>query len=96
MCGLRSRYKVVKNAIFSVINKEELILNEPEPFVAVSELADSSVNFITRVWTETDNYWKVYYSLLENVKIKFDEENISIPYPQMSIHVNKTQENTIN
>ncbi|MGG7186304.1 mechanosensitive ion channel family protein, partial [Clostridium butyricum] len=49
-----------------------------------------------RVWTETDNYWKVYYSLLENVKIKFDEENISIPYPQMSIHVNKTQENTIN
>ncbi|GEQ23049.1 mechanosensitive ion channel protein MscS [Clostridium butyricum] len=86
----------VKNAIFSVINKEELILNEPEPFVAVSELADSSVNFITRVWTETDNYWKVYYSLLENVKIKFDEENISIPYPQMSIHVNKTQENTIN
>lgn len=67
-----------------------------KPFVAVSELADSSVNFITRVWTETDNYWKVYYSLLENVKIKFDEENISIPYPQMSIHVNKTQENTIN
>lgn len=94
--GYDQDIRVVKNAIFSVINKEELILNEPEPFVAVSELADSSVNFITRVWTETDNYWKVYYSLLENVKIKFDEENISIPYPQMSIHVNKTQENTIN
>lgn len=94
--GYDQDIRVVKNTIFSVINKEELILNEPEPFVAVSELADSSVNFITRVWTETDNYWKVYYSLLENVKIKFDEENISIPYPQMSIHVNKTQENTIN
>ncbi|EMU54486.1 mechanosensitive ion channel family protein [Clostridium butyricum] len=94
--GYDQDIRVVKNAIFSVINKEELILNEPEPFVAVSELDDSSVNFITRVWTETDNYWKVYYSLLENVKIKFDEENISIPYPQMSIHVNKTQENTIN
>lgn len=94
--GYDQDIRAVKNAIFSVINKEELILNEPEPFVAVSELADSSVNFITRVWTETDNYWKVYYSLLENVKIKFDEENISIPYPQMSIHVNKTQENTIN
>ncbi|MDU4659310.1 MAG: mechanosensitive ion channel [Clostridium butyricum] len=94
--GYDQDIRVVKNAIFSVINKEDLILNEPEPFVAVSELADSSVNFITRVWTETDNYWKVYYSLLENVKIKFDEENISIPYPQMSIHVNKTQENTIN
>lgn len=94
--GYDQDIRAVKNAIFSVINKEELILNEPEPFVAVSELADSSVNFITRVWTETDNYWKVYYSLLENVKIKFDEENIRIPYPQMSIHVNKTQENTIN
>lgn len=94
--GYDQDIRAVKNAIFSVINKEELILNEPEPFVAVSELADSAVNFITRVWTETDNYWKVYYSLLENVKIKFDEENISIPYPQMSIHVNKTQENTIN
>ncbi|MFR1830616.1 MAG: mechanosensitive ion channel family protein [Clostridium butyricum] len=94
--GYDQDIRAVKNAIFSVINKEELILNEPEPFVAVSELADSSVNFITRVWTETENYWKVYYSLLENVKIKFDEENISIPYPQMSIHVNKTQENTIN
>ena len=94
--GYDQDIRAVKNAIFSVINKEELILNEPEPFVAVSELADSSVNFITRVWTETDNYWKVYYSLLENVKIKFDEENISIPYPQMSIHVNKTQENAIN
>ena len=70
--GYDQDIRAVKNAIFSVINKEELILNEP------------------------DNYWKVYYSLLENVKIKFDEENISIPYPQMSIHVNKTQENTIN
>ena len=70
--GYDQDIRAVKNAIFSVINKEELILNEPEPFVAVSELADSSVNFITRVWTETDNYWKVYYSLLENVKIKFE------------------------
>ncbi|MDU7441387.1 MAG: mechanosensitive ion channel, partial [Clostridium sp.] len=86
--GYDQDIRAVKNAIFSVINKEELILNEPEPFVAVSELADSSVNFITRVWTETDNYWKVYYSLLENVKIKFDEENISIQSPQMRIHVN--------
>ena len=72
-----------------------MILQDPEPFVAVSELADSSVNFITRVWTKTDDYWTVYFNLLENVKIKFDEENITIPYPQMDVHLNNLNDNKI-
>lgn len=90
--GYEQDIRVVKNAIYSVIEKEELILHDPEPFVAVSELADSSVNFITRAWTKTDDYWTVYFNLLEKVKIKFDEENISIPYPQMDVNVHKVQE----
>lgn len=93
--GYEQDIRVVKNAIYSVINREELILQDPEPFVAVSELADSSVNFITRVWTKTDDYWTVYFNLLENVKIKFDEENISIPYPQMDVHLNNLNDNKI-
>ena len=62
-----------------------------EPFVAVSELADSSVNFVVRVWGKTEDYWSIYYSLLESVKIKFDEEGISIPYPQMDVHLDNSK-----
>ncbi|WP_294392601.1 mechanosensitive ion channel family protein [uncultured Clostridium sp.] len=93
--GYDQDIRTVKNAIYSVINKEELILQDPEPFVAVSELADSSVNFIARVWTKTDDYWTVHFNLIENVKLKFDEENISIPFPQLDINLNKSNENII-
>ncbi|WP_294379301.1 mechanosensitive ion channel family protein [uncultured Clostridium sp.] len=84
--------KSAKNVIYSVINKDELILHDPEPFVAVNELGESSVNLIVKVWTKTENYWTVYYNLLENIKTRFDEENISIPYPQMDIHLNHISE----
>lgn len=92
--GYEQDIRTVKNAIYSVINKEELILHDPEPFVAVSELADSSVNFIVRVWTKTDDYWTVHFNLIENVKLKFDEENISIPFPQLDINLNSNDKIT--
>ena len=94
--GYEQDIRVVKNAIYSVINQEEFILNEPEPFVAVSELADSSINFIVKVWTKTEDYWTVYYNLIEKVKLKFDSENIRIPYPQMDVNLNKIDDNKIN
>lgn len=93
--GYEQDIRVVKNAIYSVVNQEELILHDPEPFVAVSELADSSINFIVRVWSKTDDYWTVHFNLIEKVKLKFDEENISIPYPQMDVHLNKINDNNI-
>lgn len=77
----------VKQALNEVIATEELILEDPAPFVAVDNHGDSSIGFIVRVWTKTENYWTVHFDLLEKVKIKFDEENISIPYPQMDVHV---------
>lgn len=77
----------VKNAINSVIDANPLILKVPEPFVALNEHGDSSLNFVVRVWTDTANYWKVYFYLMEQVKIKFDEEGISIPYPHMDLNI---------
>jgi len=57
--------------------------------VAVSELGDSSVNFITRSWVQSGDYWAVHFDMLEKVKLTFDEKNISIPYPQMDLHMDK-------
>lgn len=79
----------VKSVLEDIISKEPLIIKEPAPFVALSEHAASSVNFIVRVWCKTPDYWKVHYNLLEQVKIRFDEEKISIPYPQMDLHIQK-------
>ena len=79
----------VKNVIENVIKTENFILKEPEPFISISEHGDNAVGFIVKAWCKTEDYWTVYYNLLEKVKIRFDEENISIPYPQMDITVKK-------
>jgi len=76
-----------KEVIAKVANEYDLVLKSPEPFIAVSELADSSVNFTVRVWTKTDNYWDVYFYMFEKVKKGFDEAEVSIPFPQRDIHV---------
>lgn len=81
--------KLVKSVLKEIIQNDERILKDPEPFVAVSELADSSVNFITRSWVKTADYWSVYHDLIEKVKLTFDEKGITIPFPQMDIHQDK-------
>ena len=77
----------VRKVLSDIINNYELIQKDPEPFIGVVEHAQNSVNFGVKVWCEKEDYWTVYYYLLEQVKIRFDEENISIPYPQMDLHV---------
>ncbi|MGG5460244.1 mechanosensitive ion channel family protein [Clostridium sp. B9] len=79
----------VKNVLWDVINKNELILKNPEPFVGISEHGASSVNFAVRVWCKKEDYWTIYFDLLEQVKLRFDDEKISIPYPQMDVHLTK-------
>lgn len=91
--GYEEDVRRVKKALYDVINNEELILDEPAPFAAVCEHGDSAIGFIVRAWTKTEDYWTVYYNLLENVKIKFDEENISIPFPQMDVHIKNNESN---
>ena len=67
--------------------RKKRLLPAPEPLVAVSELADSSVNFVVRPWVKTAEYWSVYFALTENIKLAFDANGISIPYPQQDVHM---------
>lgn len=79
----------VKAVILSVLEADERILKDPAPNIAVAELADSSVNLIVRPWVNTPDYWGVYWGTVEAVKRRFDEEGISIPFPQMDVHLDK-------
>lgn len=78
-----------KSVLQQLIDNDQRIKNDPEPFIAVSELADSSVNFTVRVWVNAPDYWGVYFSMNENVYKTFGKEGLNIPYPQMDIHVSK-------
>lgn len=88
--GYTDDIKKAKEVISSVIEQDSRILKDPAPSVAMGELADSSVNFNVRPWVKSQDYWDVRSYLLENIKLAFDENNISIPYPQMDIHMDKT------
>jgi len=81
----------VKEELWNILNSDERILKDPPPVVAVSELADSSVNFVVRPWVKSSDYWAVYFDLLERIKTRFDEVGITIPYPQMDIHLKKEE-----
>ena len=77
-----------RSVLKNIIQSDKRILQEPAPpFVEVSELADSSVNFAVRLWVEAADYWPVFFSLNERVYNEFTKEKISIPYPQMDVHV---------
>lgn len=81
----------VKRVLSNIVDAHELILKDPEPFIALSAHGDSAVNFVVRAWVNNSDYWKVHFDLLEAVKVKFDEEEISIPYPQMDLHIKNNE-----
>ncbi|WP_372655531.1 mechanosensitive ion channel family protein [Halobacteriovorax sp.] len=88
--GYGDDLKKAKDIIINTIKKDPRVLSEPaEPFIAVSALADSSVNFVVRVWTTSDDFWGVHFDALENVKLALDENGISIPFPQRDVHIIK-------
>ncbi len=89
--GYDDDLKLAKETLMEIMEADDRVLSEPAPFVAVSELGDSSVNFTFRAWVENDDYWDVYFEMLEKVKLTFDERGISIPYPQMDVHMNKSE-----
>ena len=78
-----------KEVLLGMLNDDARILKDPAPFVAVSELADSSVNFAVRAWVEAPNYWGVFFDLNELVYKEFDKHGLNIPFPQMDVHVHK-------
>lgn len=85
--GYDDDIRKAKALLEEIVAADQRVLPEPAPVIALSELADSSVNFIVRPWAKTADYWAVLWDTTEAVKLKFDEAGISIPYPQMDIHV---------
>ena len=65
------------------------MLADPEPTIAVSELADSSVNFVVRPWVKSGDYWDVRFGLMERIKLEFDAQGVSIPFPQTDVHLHQ-------
>jgi small conductance mechanosensitive channel len=87
--GYDDDIKKAKEVLNSIVNANEKVLKEEGITVAVSELADSSVNFVVRAWVKTPDYWDVKFNLTETIKNTFDKEGISIPYPQQDLHLYK-------
>jgi len=85
--GYNDDIKKAKKILMELATSDERVLKDPEVLVAVSELADSSVNFVVRPWVNSADYWGVYFDLTEAVKLRFDKEGISIPYPQQDVHM---------
>jgi small conductance mechanosensitive channel len=79
----------VRDTIKELIAADDRILDEPAPKIAVSELADSSVNFVVRPWVNSADYWGVMFDLTEAIKKRFDKEGISFPFPQQDVHLYK-------
>jgi len=89
--GYDDDIKKAKDVLMELINDDDRILKDPEAVVAVSELADSSVNFVVRPWVKSADYWGVMFDFTEAVKLRFDKEGISIPYPQQDLHLHKVE-----
>lgn len=84
--GYEDDIKKTKEVLNDIISSHEKILLDKGITIAVSELADSSVNFVVRAWVKTPDYWDVKFALTETIKLRFDEEGISIPFPQQDVH----------
>lgn len=84
--GYEDDIKKAKEVLNTIVTSNEKVLLDKGVTVAVSELADSSVNFVVRAWVNTPDYWDVKFALTENIKLTFDKEGISIPYPQQDVH----------
>lgn len=82
-----SDIKLVKQTLEEIAAAEPRVLEGEDKIIKLANLGDSSVDFILRVWVETANYWPVYWDLMEQIKLVFDEKDIEIPFPQMDLHV---------
>jgi small conductance mechanosensitive channel len=78
-------YEVIKR----LLAEDDRILDDPEPFLALKELADSSVNIAVRVWVNAGDYWPVHFRLNEQVYKTFEDEGLDIPFPQQDVHLHK-------
>ncbi len=77
----------VKRVLYELLTSDPRVLTDPAPFVFVQELGDSSVNFAVRPWVKSEDYWTLQWDLPERIKMRFDAEGISIPFPQRDVHL---------
>lgn len=80
-----------KDAILAVAETSGLMVSEPEPMVGVDSHGDSAIVLVAKLWVKNEDYWNLYYYMNQNVKEAFDEQGISIPFPQMDVHMDKTR-----
>lgn len=84
-----SDIKLVKELIKKVCGENELVFKDPAPFVELSNMNESSLDFTVRVWCNRPDYWTVNFALIENIKKSFDENGIEIPFRQLDVHLKK-------
>ncbi len=77
---------IPKKIIADILSANEMVITEPEPLIAVGAHNDSSVEIVAKVWVKSDNYWPLYFHMQEEVKKKFDENSVEIPFPQLDVH----------
>ncbi len=82
-------YEQAREVINRLIRQDEKILADPEPFVALHALGESSVNIVVRAWTNTPDYWDVYFRMNEKIYHTLPAEGITFPFPQMEVHISK-------
>jgi small conductance mechanosensitive channel len=87
--GYGDDIKKAKDLLMQAMESDSRVLKDPAPVVALGELADSSVNFIVRPWVKGADYWDVKFDLTEKIKLSFDQNGVSIPFPQMDLHMNQ-------
>ncbi len=86
-CGYGDDIKQAKTLLEAIVRENTLVLDDPAPTIGVLELGDNSVNFAVRPWVATPDYWDVHFQITEEVKQRFDEAGISIPFPQRDVHL---------
>ncbi len=80
-------FNVAKESIMRILNADSRVLKDPEIFVSITSLSDSSVDIVVRAWVNSPDYWGVYFDFYNTVYAKFNEEGISFPFPQMDVHI---------
>lgn len=89
-CGYNDDLRAVRQFLEETLATESRLLQDPAPVVAISELADSSVNFVVRPWVPSNDYWAVRFDLLERIKLGFDERGFTIPFPSRDVFMHQS------
>jgi small conductance mechanosensitive channel len=90
--GYGSDIDHVRRVLSDICDDDPRVMKDPAPMIAVKEMADSSVNFLLRIWTKKEDFWDVHFAALEAAKKRFDAEGIEIPFPQRDVHLYPTPE----